>query len=535
MSNIVLVGDKKYHKASLTIDLHSTDKPLSSFGFHIQKSFADLQNLDIFDKKNFTLNSDLTFLQGIFVTSGINRNRDVFLPSEMLRSFTTARLKPINVEHYVAENESFVKILEQNASFPIFSGGNTIIGTIYDVAFVHDVSGKTILASEFLSQDTEETLMQLAEIDKDFLLRENRYHIIIAAVLWKFMFPRTIADIVEDIDAGKRALSMECYFEDWDWLVDDKIYSRRDFPGIDEDYYAGKKNVCRVLRNILWGAGGLVNYPANPYGLDFIQISNNVEDGIRILASCASLIEKKEEEKINQRGGDDFSKTSQGEYQMEIKELVEVNASLAKENATLAASFQTSVAKIASLEKEIRDLETKVSANEQSAIEAKNEITEITKKAQTDLEAKASLEKSYTELKDVFEKTKAELDEIKTAKEVLEQKALSFEKDSKELLEIKRQQTVATRKEKLQFIKALLDTDTDEAIASLEDKEFDILLENREKIAKAAIAQSKDEDSTLRAILPTGHDNAVAMRAVASSNSKNGNAFNALVDLMQKV
>lgn len=535
MSNTIIVNGQKYHKINLTVDLHSTDKPLSQTGLLIQKSFAALGNSDIFDKKLFNFNPDLTFLQGIFVTSGVNQNRDVFLPSEMLRSFVTAKFKPINVEHHVVENESFVKILEQNASFPIFSGANTIIGTIYDVAFVHDRTGKTLLASEFLQQPTDQTLFQLSEMDKDFLLSENKYHIIIAAALWKFMFPRTIADIVEDIDAGKRALSMECFFGDWDWLVDDQIYLQRDYPEFAQDYYAGKRNVGRVLRNILWGAGGLVSQPANPYGLDFIQISNNVEEGIHVLASCASLIKKTEEEKFNQRGGDDFSKTNQGEdVNMEIKELIEANANLAKENATLAASFQTTVAKVETLEKQVSDLTEKLSTSEESVSATKKELAEMQKQ----IETKASLEQSYAETKDLLTKTQAELSELKSLKEALEQKVIALEKDSQELAKIKVQQVVAARKEKLQSAKVLLDTDTDEAIASLEDSEFDVLLENREKIAKAAIEQIKD-DVAVGPIFPNGNENAIAMRAIASASKKNenfgDNRFNALVNLMGKI
>lgn len=547
------IGGKTYNRSRLLVDLRRADEPLSATSSaRIQKAFASFKSKAGFGDVDFK-SPDLTYLQGIFVTSGMNRNRDVFLPSEMLRSFPTAMMKPINVEHEVEENGSLVQAFSKNTSIPLTTGKNTIIGSIYDAAFVEEGSGKMLLASEFASANVDE-MYDLENIDRGFLNPDKKYHIIIAAALWNFMFPKTIADIVEEIENGERALSMESFFLDYDLLADNEVKARKDNPDLDVLYkqkmsYAGQK-VGRVLRTILWGGGGLVDNPGNPYGFEYITTSaSERNEESPLLASTASLVSTESQEVTVNCGGDGNDENTENPTQGDnsrmdektLAKLTDTNQDLVEKNATLnaaKASLEQEKASLATakaeLEKKVADLET-AKANLEADIAKKDETIE-------------TLTAEKTQASEELETTKATLTEKETALTEATEKVASVEELTQraeaaeaKVREVEMAQTVASRKDKLEELNLFIDTDTNESLAKLTDEEFEAVVQGRQKVAAAFNSKNNKDGGKATASVPVLEglsDKKNAMSAVASAGAQpaTGTAsFDDLVNLMAKV
>lgn len=553
----ITINDKVYNRSRHLVNLHRAEPISKTAADGIQQAFASFgeRSKANFGEVDFK-NPDLTYLQGIFVTSGQNYNRDVFLPSEMLHSFVTARMKPINIEHTVEENGSLVKAFSKKTSIPLTTGKNTIIGSIYDVAFVHNKSGKMLLASDYSSENAKE-LFDLDTIDDDFTNPDNRYHIIIAAALWKFMFPETIADIVEEIDQGGLALSMESFFLDYDLLANNEVKARRDNPELDSLYKqrmsVGGQKVGRVLRNILWGGGGLVDTPGNPYGFEFISTSaSEREKGDAVLTAAASLVSVEKDQSVTvQRGGDGNSNTenqpqgdnSRMDLEKTLAKFVETNESLVQANANLNASKATLETEKASLSAAKAALETKVAELEtaKAALEAN-----LSKKT-AEHEALAS---THAKLNTEFETIKATLTEKEKALTEAEAKVATVEELTQraaaaeaKINEYNSAAVVASRKKELEELNLLIDDDTNEALARLDDDEFKAVVAGRKKVAAAASAKTESsEPGRAKASVPflgaEIKDKASAMSAVAAAGSApaTGNlTFDQLVSIMTKV
>lgn len=539
------IGGKEYHRSGFSVNLHSVDAPISTYSNSIKKAFAALADKTVagFGDVDFK-NPDLSYLQGIFVTSGVNRNRDVFLPSEMLRSFVTARYKPINIEHKVEENESLVQALAKNASIPFITGTNTIIGSIYDVAFVEEKTGKMILASDFANMPADKIPFQLEAIDKDFLLPENKYHIIIAAALWKFVFPKTIADIVDEVNLNDRALSMESYFLDYDFLVDGEVKNRWDHPEYESMYRqglsVGGQKIGRVLKTILWGAGGLVKEPANPNGFDFIRTSASFRDeDAQKLAASASLISTKDV--TANRGGGSESKTTkaaakiQGDpLKMELDKLIDTNSKLVNDIATANANLALQTAKANTLETAEKSLKSEVEALKASVASLQTELDAAKKTVASLTGEKDIIAKELVAAKASLTDKDAALAASATKITDLETKVKASEASASELTALKASQIVATRKTALEQAGLLLESDSDESVASLTDEEFKVVVDSRTKIAEAAV---KKAAASVRngVVVPflDNKDGSAAMRAVASTSKPA--LTGGLVDVYKKV
>jgi hypothetical protein len=183
---------------------------------------------------------DLYYLNSVLVSSGWNKNDDVFDISETWAARKTPEDKQFNFMH----NE------------------NDIIGHITDNMVV-DMTGAEI------SDDTD-----FENLPKDF-------NIITSAVLYNSWSDperqERMEAIIQEIEEGKWFVSMECLFRGFDYAAvtptgDHKIIARnedsafltkhlRAYGGGGE--FEGYK-LGRLLRNIAFSGKGLVSNPANP-------------------------------------------------------------------------------------------------------------------------------------------------------------------------------------------------------------------------------------------------------------------------------
>ena len=187
---------------------------------------------------------DLFYLKSILVSTGWNKNDDVFDRAEVWVSRTTPEDKPFNYEHDQSQ----------------------IIG--------HITACKAIAADGNLIAE---------DISVDEL--PNKFHITTSAVLYKFWEDPTKQEmmnkIIEEIAQGKWFVSMEALFSNFDYAVVDgtqsKVVARNEDTAFLTKYlraYGGNGTynnlkIGRLLRNITFSGKGLVRKPANPESVIF--------------------------------------------------------------------------------------------------------------------------------------------------------------------------------------------------------------------------------------------------------------------------
>lgn len=256
---------------------------------------------------------DLYYIKSILVSTGWNKNDDVFTPEATFAARNTPEDKQFNFMH----NE------------------NDIIGHITG-SYVVDKEGNKVEAEE-APKDFD--IISEAVLYNSWTDPENR---------------ERMKQIIAEIEDGKWFVSMECLFAGFDYALTDEygkasILHRnegsafltkhlRAYGGTGE--YEGRK-IGRSLQNISFSGKGLVSKPANPRSviLDASRASSNsVNEDLLTL------------------GGSDMSDTNVLE-----KQLAEVRSELAsakEECVTLQASLDEATSKehteaVAKLESEI--------------------------------------------------------------------------------------------------------------------------------------------------------------------------------------
>jgi hypothetical protein len=217
--------------------------------------------------------SDLYYTQSILVTTSWNKNDDVFDAKEVWLARSTPMHKPTNLEH---DEKTIVGHITSN--WPIDEDGN------------------------FIKEDTP-----LNELPKKF-------HILTGSVIYKGFTEPELRDrantLIEEIEAGDKYVSMECFFKGFDYgLVDKTTGNFHVLPRNEETAFLTKHlraygglgehenyKIGRVLREITFSGKGFVNRPANPESIIFSKedIYQNTE------LQIAKKIETKNEDSIKE-------------------------------------------------------------------------------------------------------------------------------------------------------------------------------------------------------------------------------------------
>jgi len=276
---------------------------------------------------------DLALIVAILVSTGWNRNDDIFVPDEVWQARTTPLHKPMNDNHQ----------------------GDRILGHIVKCRPV-DKNGDEVIVSDD------------RQLPQEFDLE-------VAGVLYKAFpqFKDRIAEILSQAQAGKMFVSMECFFSDFGYGILDpatgttKLIERNNSTafltkhlrvyggsGVYENYKIG-----RVLKNIIFGAQGFVANPANPESVIKVAVAANE------MFAHASL--------------DEITKGGVAKMEQELQEL---QNKLAELESKLVTADSTIVEKVKEIETKSLELESLKAAN----TELQNAISEATKRA-TDSEA----------------------------------------------------------------------------------------------------------------------------------------------------
>lgn len=189
---------------------------------------------------------DLYYTQSILVSTDWNKNDDIFDKAEVWMAKNTPEHKPTNIEHKESQ----------------------IVG--------HIVANWPI---------TEDGVI----IDKDTPIENlpDKYHVLTASVIYTgFTEPELKArssSLIEEIENGTKYVSMECFFNGFDYgLINKSTGEFNLLPRNEETAYLTKHlrsyggigefdnhKIGRVLRNITFSGKGFVDKPANPESIIF--------------------------------------------------------------------------------------------------------------------------------------------------------------------------------------------------------------------------------------------------------------------------
>lgn len=198
---------------------------------------------------------DLYYTQSILVTTSWNKNDDIFDKNEVWAAKNTPIHKPTNLEH---DEASIVGHITSN--WPITDDGILI---------------DTATPSENLP---------------------DKYHILTGSVIYTGYTDPDLSErankLIAEIENGTKYVSMECFFEGFDYGLINKTTGQFKVLGRNEETsfltkylraYGGTgehqdHKIGRVLKNITFSGKGFVNKPANPESIIFTKNNFYIEE-----------------------------------------------------------------------------------------------------------------------------------------------------------------------------------------------------------------------------------------------------------------
>ena len=363
---------------------------------------------------------DLFFLKSILVSTGWNKNDDVFLPEQVWAARKTPEHKYLDVEH----------------------NSGDIIGHIIN-SYVIDENGN------MLAEDAD---------------MPDNFHVVNGAVVYKH-YPQhadkvnRALEIIKEIEKGEWCVSMECTFAGFAYALigsegDEYIIERNEETSFltkhlraygGEGDYNGYK-VGRGLLNINFTGKGIVRNPANPESIIFAAMTDFTTSQP---TPEVDLFNTNLEETVSNDKETDVSETNATQIaalEKQVAELIQERDEARKDLAqadinALNASIEELKAEVVARDEEITTLKTtaeETAANVDSLTKARDEATEKAEAAQAKLdelaaEAKkadrmaklegisADVEATYSKLADLSDEAFAEtVDLIKSLAKVEE-------------------------------------------------------------------------------------------------------------------
>lgn len=339
-----------------TISIASVLQGISKQDFDIVlKSCPNLESSIAANKDQL----DLHYVNTILVTTGWNRNDDVFDVKETWLARKTPEDKPFNYEHDPSD----------------------VIGHITSNHVMDDYGNKV-------------------EDGIDIESLPEKFHIVTSGVLYRHLSSRDpdlaerMEEIIEGIKKGEWFVSMEALFSDFDYALikpngSEKVVGRdadsafltkhlRSYGGTGE--YQGYK-VGRVIKNITFSGKGLVRKPANPESV-FIFDNHDV--------FSEAELENNNDLRLQENivmANDNTSEALQ-------REIVELRARLKEmDEAAVTAKFQSLEADIANRDGKIAKLTEAQDSINQNLSEAEAKVENLQSEATSLTEAKEAVER----------------------------------------------------------------------------------------------------------------------------------------------
>lgn len=342
----------------------SKDESLIKSLENIGKISCEKSVANAIDKLSQNNHLDLMYGDAILVSTIMNGNDDVFLPKDTW----AARYTPINTPF----NEDHVDY--------------DIIGHIFDSKAV----------------DKDENIIESEEAPEYF-------DILASFVVYKSIFPKIAEDIATNGPLGKKFVSMEATFNDFDYALVDKSNATKIIARNDEtsfltkylrvyggDGYFKDYKVGRVLRNFRFSGMGNVEKPGNPKSeyktIENFETASNaeikelakkrvtyitrgkimkietLEDATKVISQLETKIETLEGEKNTN----------------ELKDLQDKVATLTNENKVATEALSTANTKIELAEKAVKEANSTLDSTKAELAKKATELEEIHTKAKSE-------------------------------------------------------------------------------------------------------------------------------------------------------
>ena len=435
---------------------------------------------------------DLYYLSSVLVSTGWNKNDDVFDAQEMWEARSTPEDKQFNYMH----NEKDI-IGHITANYVVDFEGNSLDG---DLSFAE------------------------AGEPRDF-------NIITQGVLYKSWSDPELRErmnnIIEEIEEGDRwYVSMECLFPNFDYALKDetgasKIVRREEASAFLSKHlraYGGTGRyegytVGRLLRNISFSGKGLVSKPANPRSV-ILNDSKSFSENDSELVAVSSIKEtkmsdvlQKQLEEVKAELAEARTANETMKQEMEAQKTEAIESQLQKFEETISAKDQAIAEVQAQVEEalaRVKELEEALAASEAAKEEAIAQVAEI--------EKAAALEKRVAALTEAGLEGE-ELDEAIAKFENLDEETFDFvvaamtkkkaeKKDDKENPFAKKDKKEDEEKEAPAMMKKKaevepLEEEVDEAEAEAQAEGLEEAVED-EDIAMAEAIDDEDSSEELR-------------------------------------
>jgi hypothetical protein len=385
---------------------------------------------------------DLYYLESVLVSTGWNKNDDVFLSDATWQARNTPEDKQFNYMH----------------------DENDIIGHITG-SYILDKSGKAISKNQEIAPEDFDIITQ-AVLYNSWTNPENKDR---------------MDKIISEIEEGKWFVSMECLFAGFDYAVIDKlgnskIVSRnedsafltkhlRSYGGSGE--YEGYK-IGRALRQISFSGKGLVSKPANPRSIIFVP------------KTVATFIVSEQDVNFS-IGEKNMADTTILEKQ--LAELQTELASAKEENATIKAKIE---------EAKDKEIASKISAYETTISENAKTIADLEENIKSTQARIAELEDALAKSNDQLSAAMKDMEEMKKKEKMQKRMATLIEAgfDQEEV------------NESLASFESLADEVFDSVVAAMKKKMAKMYKKEEEKpMAEVATPETFENVETTEASL----------------------------------
>lgn len=456
------------------------------------QKFTIIAPLTIVERLNKTVASDnisainpqqdCLYMKSVLVSTGQNKNDDVFLPSEMWRARSTPETKPVNWEH----NTGYEIVDSPEGDGKRVVADNQIIGVMQN-SYPANKDGTPI--------SSEAALAEGFEIPQDF-------DIITEAVIWKYLFPKTAAKLISEASANRIFVSMEAWFNKFDYRVGNKIVARNEETAFLDSHLRSNggdgsfegQNVGRVLRNIVFGGVGIVANPANEDSvihsftnaeLKDVEITNSAIASNTIGQINSNVVFEESQEVCNKMADKQELNTSaqvnitSDDYKLVVERLIRAEHAVETKEAELAAT----AAEVESLKANVDNVKSAFAKGADSLAAVLGEGASIKI-------SKADADKFFDVLVDVISDKLSSQDEVKA--ELDEAKA--------ELAKLSEEKKLSSRATEIQDGLSLTAEDkerVDKLVSStekLDDEAFAVWLENTVELFSSAKQDDEKED-----------------------------------------
>jgi len=310
---------------------------------------------------------DLYYIESVLVSTGWNKNDDVFLAEATWEARNTPEDKQFNYMH----NE------------------DDIIGHITG-SYVLTKDGKAV-SNEDEKRPDEFDIITQAVLYNSWTGEENRDR---------------MSKIIAEVEEGKWYVSMECLFSGFDYaLIDNngnaKILARDDDSSFLTKHlrayggsgkYEGYK-VGRALKNITYSGIGLVNKPANPRSVILSSKSTaqfNVEDNSKLTIGEFDMSDVLTTQLVELKAELETAKAENEAIKAKIEEAKDKE--FASQVAAFEAAAEESQATIDELNETVKSTQARIAELEDSLSTSQNELAEAMKDME-EMKKKAKMEK----------------------------------------------------------------------------------------------------------------------------------------------